>query len=1417
MILLRQFVLLLLMLIASGFGYAYPENKSTAGINLPNSTLETGNPRPAIYQQVANQATSTTSENRPSVSDGLDLWRTPWTPVIGIMLTLLLLATARLSQLHRHSRRHVARLITLIEQWPQPMLLIEGGLIVETNPAALRLLGYRDNQELLQRRPEQISPERQPDGENSIAKAKRLLDTAGQGQLQTFHWVHRHKNGHDLHVDVTLAPIDLSGRTVVLCSWFDISDTYKTQQALVESESRFRRIFEKSTSVMLLVEPASGRIISANEAATRYYGHPPGHLLTMTVADINTLPAEQVTEERQRALKEERNYFIFKHCLAGGEIRDVEVYATPIEIGGRTLLFSIVHDITERMRTSEALQKQESYQRALIDNFPFLIWLKDTESRFLAVNRPFAAAAGLADPYQLSGKTDLNIWPEELAEAYRADDALVMHSGQKKDVIEEIRHPDGNRWFETYKSPVYDHAGQLLGTVGFARDISDRMQTEEALRLEQGRAQRYLDTVQSMMVALDQEGRISMINRAGCELLGYAQEELIGRNWFATCLPQPDGLETILPEFHRLVARRPGPIDAFENQVLCRDGSQRLMSWRNAQLLDDKGNITGILSSGQDITEIQQVMEELERERGFLNTLVQTIPDLVWLKDLEGVYLACNPRFERFFGASCAQILGKTDYDFVSKEMADFFREHDRKAISKGRPSTNEEVLTFADDGHVERVETTKTPMYDAQGLLIGVLGVARDITERKRGEDELRLAANVFTHAREGITITDARGNILEVNDAFTQITGYSRAEVLGQNPRMLQSGRHGPEFYADMWRSLVENGQWSGEIWNRDKSGGVYAELLTISSVRNTAGKVQNYVALFSDITKLKEHQKQLEHIAHHDALTGLPNRVLLADRLNQAMSQAQRRGLKLAVAYLDLDGFKSVNDNHGHSIGDQLLLNLTARLKQALREGDTIARLGGDEFVAVLIDLTSAEASVPLLSRLLKDTAQPMQVGSLELQVSGSLGVTFFPQEEDIGPDQLIRQADQAMYQAKLAGKNRYHIFDPEHDRSIRGHHESLDGIRAALEERQFVLHYQPKVNMRSGEVIGVEALIRWQHPHQGLLPPSYFLPVIEDHPLAIELGEWVIETALSQHEAWKAAGLVMPVSVNVGANQLQQNDFMERLRGILAHHPELQPQSLELEVLETSALEDLDHVSQVVQACQEIGVNFALDDFGTGYSSLTYLKRLRATQLKIDRSFVSGILDDPEDLAILEGVLGLARAFRRQAIAEGVETLTHGVMLLQLGCELAQGYAIARAMPAEELPHWIETWRPDPSWRDQQAFNHDDLGLLFACVEHRAWVSAIEHALELQNPPPPLDHNKCRFSLWLASEGRLRHGGQPALNQVETLHRQVHELAAELLAMQADGQGVEAKARLHELYQLRDSMLELLTDLAETIHH
>lgn len=590
----------------------------------------------------------------------------------------------------------------------------------------------------------------------------------------------------------------------------------------------------------------------------------------------------------------------------------------------------------------------------------------------------------------------------------------------------------------------------------------------------------------------------------------------------------------------------------------------------------------------------------------------------------------------------------------------------------------------------------------DEKALMMLIASAFAAALGRRRADETLRTSEaryrSVVENVRDVIFQTSAGGRWVFLNQAWADITGHAVDEALGRSFRSYVHPEDQAQ-HAEFFDALSRGGCDSGSVPLRlRRAAGDYRWVdVCVRSEKDASGQVMGFFGTLNDITLQKEHEAQLEYIAHYDALTGLPNRVLLHDRLQRSMAQSERRGQMLAVAYIDLDGFKAVNDSHGHQVGDQLLSVVAGRMKAALRAGDSVSRLGGDEFVAVMIDLDGADACLLLVQRLLSAVAQQVRVGELELKVSASIGLTLYPQDDAVDPDQLLRQADQAMYEAKLLGKNRVHLFDTEHDRTLRGRHESLAAIRRALESDELRLLYQPKVNMASGEVVGVEALVRWAHPERGLLEPAVFLPVVEEHALAIELGDWVIEAALAQLARWQAQGFELPVSVNISARHLQAPDFMLRLHAALARHPGVGADKLEFEVLETSALESITQVSRIVEACAAIGVRFALDDFGTGFSSLGYLKRLPATRLKIDQVFVRGMLDDPEDLAILKAILGLARAFRREVIAEGVESEAHGRLLLALGCEMGQGYCIARPMPAADVPAWAASWSPPEAWR------------------------------------------------------------------------------------------------------------------------
>lgn len=583
--------------------------------------------------------------------------------------------------------------------------------------------------------------------------------------------------------------------------------------------------------------------------------------------------------------------------------------------------------------------------------------------------------------------------------------------------------------------------------------------------------------------------------------------------------------------------------------------------------------------------------------------------------------------------------------------------------------------------------------------LMSNVLNMRKELKKTlqalQKNADDLRLAASVFEHAHDGIFITDANLRIIEINPAFTEISGYSREEAISKSPAELNFACNEQHFFDYLWQSMTNTGDWQGESHNQRKNGEVYISSLDLFVVRDDRQQISQYVGVFSDITDDKAHRENLEYLAYYDSLTQLPNRALLADRLQQALAHAQRMHEVLAVCYFDLDDFKEVNDQHGHATGDKLLVQFASRMRGCLREIDTIARMGGDEFALLLCGLNSVAECNLALARLLVAINAPFDLGGISVSVSASIGYTIFPSDNST-PDTLLRHADHAMYQAKLNGGRCYHLFDAEHDRFTRGQRQERERIETALQAAEFCLYYQPKVDMQRGHVVGLEALIRWQHPELGLRFPNEFLPQIEHTDFIIKLGEWVILQALRQMQGWQQQGLRITVSINIAARHLMQANFAARLAELLNAYPDVSANMLELEITETAVIEDISGATQTMHNCRKLGVSFALDDFGVGYSSLTYLRRLPIDIIKIDQSFVRDMLHDTDDRALIAGIISLSREFNRGVVAEGVETAEHGVQLLRMGCNVAQGNGIARPLAADQVKQWIASYQPDKNW-------------------------------------------------------------------------------------------------------------------------
>ena len=573
------------------------------------------------------------------------------------------------------------------------------------------------------------------------------------------------------------------------------------------------------------------------------------------------------------------------------------------------------------------------------------------------------------------------------------------------------------------------------------------------------------------------------------------------------------------------------------------------------------------------------------------------------------------------------------------------------------------------------------------QGLLLGYIAARMEKNDLAlmRSTAAQKLAAKVFHSTIEGIVITDAQGRIESVNPAFTQITGYTAEEAIGQTPRMLKSNHHDAAFYQEMWRAIESTGQWRGEIWNRRKGGEVFLESQTIQRIEGEDGD-KKYVAVFNDITEQRRKDKHIEHLAFHDSLTGLANRSLLADRMKQAIALANRSGGSVAVMLVDLDNFKNVNDSFGHDQGDELIKVVAARLQKEVRTTDTVARLGGDEFVLVLQPCGRPDEIALIAERIISEIAMPIELSGLSLRVGASIGIAVYP-SDGMDPASLMKIADTAMYEAKAVVKGTYRFFNTRMtDRAQARLHLEMD-LRRAVEQGEFELHYQPKICLQSTLVCGAEALIRWRHPVRGLVPPMEFIPLAEETGLIEPIGQWVLAEACRQLSLWKTSETgLKSLAVNVSAVQLRQGGLSTTIQALLNQY-RLPGDMLEIELTESAVMQNPDQAIESMSAIRALGVKIFIDDFGTGHSSLAYLKRLPLDALKIDRSFVKDAHQNEESSVICGAILGLARSLRLDAVAEGVETIEELALLRKLGCAVAQGYYFSRPLPVAELERWV----------------------------------------------------------------------------------------------------------------------------------
>lgn len=688
----------------------------------------------------------------------------------------------------------------------------------------------------------------------------------------------------------------------------------------------------------------------------------------------------------------------------------------------------------------------------------------------------------------------------------------------------------------------------------------------------------------------------------------------------------------------------------------------------------------GLVCVRVDITE--QRKRELDLRK--ITRALEQSPVSVVVTDTSGCIEYVNPKFEEISGYSAAESIGRNPRMLRSghKSLEEYQELWD--TILSGKVWRGN-FYNIRKDGAGYWEAASISPVRDERGDITHFIAVKEDVTQHKLAEDQLRMNAEVFETASEGIMATDADNRIKTVNPAFCRITGYSEQDVLGQSPSMLSSGRHDAAFYSKMWDHIQDHGCWSGEVWNRRKDGSIFPEWLSIVVIKDESGAVREYVSVFSDITERKRDEEQIRQQAYYDALTGLPNRSLLFDRLAQSTIAARREGWLSALLFIDLDRFKEVNDTLGHVAGDELLQDVASRLRECVREVDTVARFGGDEFVLLLQDLADVNDAALVADKVINIMAEPFYLVGREVHIGASIGITLYPTDAD-NAEAMLRNADMAMYRAKEAGRNRYQYFTQCMQEQVRASVELERDLRLALERHELEVYYQPIVDAVSHKLVSVEALLRWNHPSLGAVPPDRFIPLAEESGLIGVIGDWVLNTACNQAQIWRSSGLEIGMSVNLSCGQRSLGLTSWNLASIL-QETGLPGNALTLEITEGVLVEDSAEVVEWLLGFKRLGVSLSIDDFGTGYSSLSYLKRFPVDVLKIDRAFVSDVVESRQDASLVNAILAVGKSLELKLVAEGVETEQQMELLRDYGCDYLQGYLFGGPMPVEVFDCWV----------------------------------------------------------------------------------------------------------------------------------
>lgn len=958
---------------------------------------------------------------------------------------------------------------------------------------------------------------------------------------------------------------------------------------------------------------------------------------------------------------------------------------------GERHFVTLSRDMTARKHAEDALAKSQQRLSLALAAAHMGVWEFDFQSGTLFWSAEILHYFGLPEEVTPSRAYVLSMTHPE--DAALSDLAMTRALQERCPYRCEYRVLINGKtiWVEDRGEIQYAADGQPWRAVGTAQDITERKQAALALQQESEKNLALLRNASDGIHILNQDAVIIEASDSFCAMLGYTRQEIIGMqvsDWDVN-FSREEAKAVVAAQFVSPVRQQ------FETRHRRKDGS--IIDVEVSGFPLELAGQRVLFNSSRDITarkQAEQALQSSEQRARDLSNLLRlvsdNVPDMIWAKDLHKRFLFTNKAMceQLLHAADTDEPLGKDDLFFATRERA--MQPENREWHTFGELCQDSDTLTlqaggpaqFDEFGNVRGkflfLDVHKAPLVNSQGEVIGVVGSARDVTLQKAAEEKLRLAALVLENSSEAMLVTDADNRIQEINPAFTKLTGYTLEEVRGKNPSVLNSGHHPAAFYQTMWQELQSSGHWQGEIRNRRKDGEIYIEWLTINTIRDEHGAVQRYVALFSDITSRKKSEEQIWRHANFDPLTQLPNRRMFYERLGHDLKKALRSGERLALLFLDLDRFKEINDTLGHDTGDALLVAAARRLSNCVRDSDTVARLGGDEFILILNDLGTPNSVERVADNILTSLSQPFVLGNEVAYVSASIGITFYPDDAST-VEGLLKNADQAMYVAKNAGRNRYAYFTNTMQQLALHRLQLLKDLRQAVLAQQFVLEYQPIVDLLTGRVGKAEVLLRWQHPQRGRIPPAEFVPLAEESGLIHGIGEWLFaESVQCLRQLTAQFDPDFQLSINQSPLQIQAGGG-QRAWGGLLQAAGLSGHNLVFEITEGLLLDTSPPVVAELMAYRDAGIQVAIDDFGTGYSSLAYLKKMHIDYVKIDQSFVRNLVEDASNQALTEAIIVMAHKLELKVIAEGVETAEQAALLRQLGCDYAQGYWYAKPLP------------------------------------------------------------------------------------------------------------------------------------------